>query len=285
MHSQVLVRCTGFIGDILFASSIAKKLVEETEVEGNSVDVDYYIPLPQPMILLTMNPYIRHVYKEFTFDPTIYDKIVDIPTVNQALPATIQFQQVAGVKNPSTEFNVWTVDTYDTEMEKMVAEIRSTAPEKPVVAWQSNWYEKTLRFTEAQYTARTEHGHRTIEDILSVIEPHVTLLEVGLPVGVTQHDARSQDPYLYAMTASAIKACDWMIGGEGGLTNLACAVGTKTIITTDWFWKQYGPLGNYARLDMPAMGPKTYYPNAGHVHLDPYLTDTQVGESIVMLTR
>ena len=276
MSKRFLVRCTGFIGDILFASSIAKKLHEE---HGEGTSVDYYIPFPQPKILLSMNPYINDVYDEYTFNPSIYIKIIDIPAVNQQYPATVQFQQAAQISNITPEFPVWTVDSYDDAALDMLVEVRKLG--KPVVAWQSNWSEKTLRYTLEQYEARTEHGHRNIETIINILNDHVTLVEVGLPVGVTQHSDESKNPYLYAMTASVIKHCDWMIGGEGGLTNLSAAVGTPTIITTDHLYKQYGPLGNYHRLNRPAMGPLTYFPEGGHVHLNPFLTDVEVAHAIL----
>ena len=51
---KILVKCTGFIGDILFASSIARKLKEQS----NNITIDYSIPVAQPLELLFNNPYI-----------------------------------------------------------------------------------------------------------------------------------------------------------------------------------------------------------------------------------
>jgi hypothetical protein len=280
--NKVLVRCRGWIGDILFASSLAKKLHEENEGE---VVVDYYIPLPQPQILLEMNPYISEIFNEFTFNPNSYTRIIDIPAVNQQFPATWQFQKAAGIRNPTNEFPVWTVDTYDDEATKMLMRLRENG--KPIVAWQSNWWEKSYIFTEEQYNAGVDKGqgfgdgHRDIQKILSILEEHVNLVEVGLPAKYTQHSAEAKNPYLYAFTASAIKQCDWMIGGESGLTNLSAAVGTPTIITTDFIWQQYGPKGNFHKLRRPAMGPVTYFPEGGHVHLRPFLTDLEVAHAIL----
>lgn len=282
MAQKFLVRCKGFIGDILFASSLAKKLHEEN---GEGTVVDYYIPLPQPKILLSMNPYIGEVFDEFTFNPNAYTRIIDIPAVNQQFPATWQFQKAAGIRNPTNEFPVWTVDTYDDEATKMLMRLRENG--KPIVAWQSNWWEKSFLFSEAQYEAAVDRGkgygdgHRDIQKILDVLQEHVNLVEVGLPAKYTQHTEEAKNPYLYAFTASAIKQCDWMIGGESGLTNLSAAVGTPTIITTDFMWQQYGPKGNFHRLRRPAMGPVTYFPEGGHVHLHPFLTDLEVAHAIL----
>ena len=81
---------------------------------------------------------------------------------------------------------------------------------------------------------------------------------------------------MYGMTASIIKACDYMIGAESGLINLAAGVGTKTIITGDFVHQLYGYNGVLKKIQEPKLGPEFYFPNAGHVSLDPYLTDDEV---------
>ena len=50
---KILVKCTGFIGDTLFASSIAKKLKEQDPFRV----VDFTIPVAQPLELLNNNPF------------------------------------------------------------------------------------------------------------------------------------------------------------------------------------------------------------------------------------
>ena len=80
----------------------------------------------------------------------------------------------------------------------------------------------------------------------------------------------------YSNTASIIKACDFMIGGESGLINLAAGVGTKTIITGDWVHQLYGWNGCIKKIKEPKLGPEFYFPNDGHISLDPFLTDKEV---------
>jgi len=82
--------------------------------------------------------------------------------------------------------------------------------------------------------------------------------------------------------ASILKHCDYFIGAEGGLANIAYAVGTKTILTSDFVHQLYGPNGVLQKLNEPKLGPRYYgsSPNM-HVDLDPYLTDEEVVSNIV----
>ena len=59
---KILIKTYGFIGDILFASSIAQKLKEQY---GNDCIVDYCIGFPQPYKLLKNNPWIDNVYLSY----------------------------------------------------------------------------------------------------------------------------------------------------------------------------------------------------------------------------
>lgn len=282
---RVLVKCVdAFIGDMLFASSIAERLVAEST---EPIEVDFYLRLPQPSILLEMNQSIHRVYTA-PVDERGYDSIVNIPIVNQNTPATVQFQLAAGVANTKTEFPVWTVDSFDPPAKDLVSRLRALG--KPVVAWQADWKSKTALLelvgekTTNVYDQSYHHASgasRDIDHIIRALDAHVTLVSVGLTEQFNQYTKESQDPYGYAMTASVIKYCDWMIGAEGGMTNLSSAVGTPTIITTDWMWKQFGPCGAMRQCPKPAMGPMTYFPNADHVHLSPFLTDDEVINAIV----
>jgi hypothetical protein len=270
-----LIVCKGFIGDILFASSIAKKLKEE-QVNAH---VDYAIPLIQPSLLLEQNPYIDAVYVGMPPEMEQYDKVIHLPEVNQAYPATYQFQLHAGVKKPSLEFPIYTVPEFDVIAKKQIDGLRAYLPENgKVIGWQVNWEWKAYQTTPELLRERKGGPHRNIDMVINRLREHkqFVLLPMGFDRHVTQHDPVAQDSSLYTRTASLIKYCDWMIGSEGGLTNLAAGIGTRTIITTDYIWQNYGPQGFVRQCDYPAMGPAIYYPNAGHVHLDPYITDDEL---------
>ena len=65
------------------------------------------------------------------------------------------------------------------------------------------------------------------------------------------------------------------------LSNLAAGVGTKTIITGDFVHQLYGPNGVLRKIEEPKLGPKYYFPESGHVTLNPFLTDDEVAEQII----
>jgi hypothetical protein len=90
-----------------------------------------------------------------------------------------------------------------------------------------------------------------------------------------------------------MKNCDYVIGNEGCITNISSALGTKTIITTDYIYQMFGPKGIHWKqqggdLDnletrKAFLGPNSYFPNQGHVELSPFLSDDQIGDEILKL--
>jgi len=278
---KYLINCTGFIGDTLFASSIAKKLHEQDSMAV----VDYAIPLIQPKFLLEQNPYINSVYLQSELRLTDYDRIFTMPLVDQSEPATIQFQRVAGIENPTTEFDVYTIPEFDESATEQLERLRK--PNTPLVAWLAGWKDRAYQTTLDMYWRKVGGPHRDIDKIIVSLEKKFTMIPVGLPCGVSQTIPAAQNPYEYAFLASVIKACDWMIGGEGGVTNLACAVGTRTIITTCFIEQLYGRNGHIKQIPKPQMGPAVYYPAGGHTHLAPFISDDEVATEIerIILTN
>jgi hypothetical protein len=291
---KILVNCTGFIGDILFASSLAKKFKEKYE----GCVVHYQIPLIQPKLLLEQNPYVDKVIGPGD-EPAgvLYNLIFSTPTINQAYPATVQIQAAAGIEDQSLEFDVYTVPELDIEAKaslerwREVAILKGKNPDCKLVAFQNNWVEKSFLFTEEEYDRAVDVPHlgyggkrRDISKICRLLDDdsrNFLIIPIGMQAGVSQRDPQAHDADSYAYAASLIKHCDWFIGGEGGLSNLAAAVGTRCIITTDYIWQLYGPRGVIRRIENPPMGPATYYPDAGHKHLSPFLGDEEVYEAIV----
>ena len=111
------------------------------------------------------------------------------------------------------------------------------------------------------------------------------LIEVGKPNGTNQLETDIFTVSEYSLTASIIKNCDYFIGGEGGLCNLAAGVGTKTIITGDFTHQLYGWNGVLQKNKFNMVGPKFYFGEDKHIELDPYLTDDQVIEQINKLCK
>lgn len=282
MKLKVLVQVTGFIGDIIFASSAAKLLKEKYE------KVLYRIRFWEPYELLQLNPFIDGVFVSesiFGNSNPLMDTFI-CGEVDQNIPVTIQFQRICGIEQPILEYQVYTNKIYDGIAENYVAQLKSQTHKK-IVAYQANWNERTFGFTKEEYERGIDipplgYGgrRRATGRVLAELANKYTLVEVGLPNGAPNGNMGVFCTPTYSMTASLIKNCDWMIGGEGGLTNLAAGVGTKTIITGDFIHQLYGPNGCIKKIQEPKMGPKTYFPNVGHITLDPFLTDDEVVNKI-----
>jgi hypothetical protein len=270
---KILVNCTGFLGDILFASSVAKKLKEKY----GECHITYQIPLPQPKLLLEQNPYIDHVS---TYDEPkplgmiAYDLIVNIPTVDQTYPATIQMQAAAGIADQSLEFDVWTVPEYDTAA---LDHYNFYHRHDKIICYQADWSWRAYACTSETLESGIGAPHRNTDRILDeLIKQYPGMYCVGYSRDCPSNDPRAQNPEKFARVASMIKMADWFIGAEGGLSNLAAAVGTKCIITTDFIAQNYGPNGRVKKIANPQMGPAVYYPQGGHVHLGACLTDDEI---------
>jgi len=276
---RVLINCTGFIGDVLFASSVAKKLKEENKASV----VDYLIHLYQPYELLTNNPYIDNVYL-FDADNQEYDKTINLHEIDFAYPPAQYYQLVAGVENHTPDFQVYTNKSYDYLVSKNLNLYR-TGSGKLLVAYMSGWKEKAFSFNKDQYEKGVNIPYlgyggklRDTDYILSELSKDdcITLVSVGMPPGYNVREADFTNTAEYSMQASFLKHCDYFIGAEGGLCNLAAGVGTSTIITGDFVHQLYGWNGVIKKIKEPKLGPKYYFNNDKHVTLDPYLTDKQV---------
>ena len=274
---KILIKCTGFIGDILFASSIAKKLKEQNK----ECTVDYSIPVSQPLELLYNNPYIDNVFLDSNINEADYEIINVIPIVDQSITPPRQFQQAAGIEDVDDMFEVYTNPAYDYLAEQMYSEYKSKGIK--VVTWLSNWEERSFLFTEQQYKAGVDvpnlgygGSRRDIKYIVSNLNDKYTMVNVGFPNGVNQFSTGLNTAATYSFTASLIKASDYFIGAEGGLANLAAGVGTNTILTSDFVHQLYGWNGVIRKINEPKLGPKFYFGEDKHANLNPYLTDKEV---------
>jgi hypothetical protein len=283
--TKCLIITYGYFGDILFASSLAKKL--------NYNQIDYLIGFPQIQRLLQNNPYINKVYISEhpgpvpvcnTINYDEYTRIISLQPLNFNVTPCEEFQQFAGIENPSPEYEVYTQPEFDNVAQELCSNLRKTH-NKPVVAVLSNWKSKTYRFTPEQYEKGIDvpnlgygGAHRNINFILNELEPHLTLIPVG--VGELNHlqtlNIPDEDTKSLLFEASLIKHCNAFIGAEGGLANLAAGVGTKTILTSDFVHQLYGWNGVLKKIKEPKLGPKYYFKDIDHIDLDPYLTDDEI---------
>jgi hypothetical protein len=281
---KILVKSIGFIGDNIFGSSVAKKLKEQYP----NCEVDYLLTLPQPFELISLNPYIDNVYLEHP--DKHYDKVYQLNPIHRQLTPCEQFQLQCEITNPSPEFEVYTNPSLD----KYIEHLFKSISDKIVVAWLSNWEERTFGFTEEEYKRGIDVPNlgyggraRNISYIINELEknPNVYLIEIGKPSGTIQSDINLFTMSEYSLTASILKNSHYFIGAEGGLANLASGVGTKTILTGDFVHQLYGWNGVIEKCEEPKLGPKYYFDKENHIVLNPYLTDKEVIEQINKLIK
>jgi len=283
---KILVKTIGFIGDNIFASSIAKKLMEK---HGNDCQVDFQISILAPFELMFNNPYIDDVYYS-ECDESVYNVIHQLKPINRKSTPIEQFQIQCGIENVDTDYNVYTNKSTD----KLVKDAFSSYKNEKniLVAVQTNWEEKSFLFTEEEYNTGIDvpnlgYGgkRRNINHILETLNKNdnVLLIPVGKPNGFDQKTSEITAVSELTLTASVIKNCDYFIGAEGGLSNIAAGLGIKTIITGDFVHQLYGWNGVIEKNEEPKLGPKFYFPEFGHVTLNPYISDDEVIEEIKKL--
>jgi hypothetical protein len=289
---KYLVITCGFFGDIIFASSIAKKLKEEQ----SECSVDYLIGFPQIKRLIQNNPYIDKVFisdypgpnpVNNSIDYSIY-KIIQLKPLNYQVTPCEEYQVFSGIQNPSSDYIVYTESEYDEIAKKYYDDLRSEH-QKKVIALMSNWENKTYTFNKQQYIDGIDvpnlgygGSHRNIDKILEELKKVFVIYEVGAlnlnqiqTISVSDEDSKS-----ILFESSIIKYCDAFIGTDGGLATIAGGVGTKTILTGDFNLQLYGWNGVLKKIKNPRLGPYEYFGDP-HIVLDPYFTDEEVIENII----
>lgn len=293
MDTSCLVVTCGFFGDILFATSLADKL----KSEQGFIKIDYLIGFPQMRRLVQNNPVIDMVYNSKQpspfptsdeIDPSKYNKIIQLQPLNYQVPPAYEFQQYAGIKNPSATYKVYTEPSYDLAAEDYINSVRQDG--RKVVALMSNWQPKTYIFTPEQYTAGIDvpnlgygGSHRDIPMIVQKLQEEFNIIEVGVPPQYNQQLTATigdDDQKSVLFEASLMKFCDAFVGTDGGLATIAAGVGTRTIITGDFNLQLYGWNGVIKKVKEPKLGPIHYFPDSNHVVLDPYLIDEQIINNI-----
>ena len=283
-----LIVCHGYFGDHLFANSVAECLIKEGQFDV----VDYAIGFPQVLPFFERNPYVRSVSvtgigpsPRVPDNAHTYTKVFQLGPINRKVPPAVEMQLMCGVQNPTPYFYVHT----NPELDKLVWDEYNTKI-GTVVAIMNGWKEKSFLYTKEQYNRGIDvpnlgygGAHRNTEYITDELEQHYSSIRVGPTGNINQYSFEYNGPSL-DLTASLLKYCDVFVGAEGGLANLAYAVGTRTIITGDFVHQLYGPNGVIQKLDEPMLGPKYYGDVEGkHITLDPYLTDEEVLQQITQL--
>lgn len=287
---KCLIVCRGYFGDHLFANSIAERLISEGQYDV----VDYVIGFPQVLPFFDRNPFVNRVYLEHLGpEPRLpsnhheYDMCFQLKPINWEVPPAVEMQLACGVRNPTPHFYVHTNPIYDKLAQEHVSEIRKQT-NLPIVAVMLGWQERTFKFTVDEYERGIDvpykgYGgqNRNIKYVIEKLSENFPILPVGTSKGVTQHMLNHDEPS-FDLTASLIKVCDFFVGAEGGLANLAYAVGTRTILTSDFVHQLYGPNGVMRKNKEPKLGPAYYTSDPSmHINLDPYLTDEEVASTMI----
>lgn len=292
-NTKCLIITCGFFGDIMFASSLAEKLQPQYD------QIDYLIGFPQMQRLISNNPFITNVFISPTpspfpldsnIDHTTYDKIIRLQPLNYLVTPCEEFQQFAGIENPTSEYKVYTQPEYDEIAQKIIQDLKDQY-KKPVIGLMSNWEPKTYLFTKEQYELGIDvpnfgYGgkHRDINFVANELQNHFTLYPLGVgnlnqqqTLSIPEDDIKS-----LLFEASILKYCDAFIGTDGGLATIAAGVGTKTIITGDFNLQLYGWNGVLKKIKDPKLGPDKYFPKeCGHLSLNPYFPDEKIIEQII----
>lgn len=292
MKTKYLIITCGFFGDIIFATSIAKKLKDQ---ELNC-SIDYLIGFPQVKRLVQNNPYIDKVFTSDYIGPnpvsscidySLY-KIIELKPLNYQVTPCEEYQIYSGIKNPSPEYIVYTEPEYD-EIAKKYCDNLRIEHNKKVITLMSNWESKTYLFNKQQYidginVPNLGYGgsHRNIFKIIEELKKLFVIYEVGTSnlnqnqtINISDDDSKS-----ILFESSIIKYSDAFIGTDGGLATIAGGVNTKTILTGDFNLQLYGWNGVLKKIKNPRLGPYEYFGDP-HIVLDPYFTDEEVIKNII----
>lgn len=277
---KILVNCIGFIGDNLFATSVVDKLVTMYNAK-----VDLHLSIAAPYEIVKYTPNISHVYlphEHITLEA--YDKVFNLSPINRNTTPTRQFQSQCGIPEElqTDEYFLYTNPHTDAVIQHY---FNHHQPDTKKIAIQLNWEERSFLFTPEEYERGINvppfgYGgrRRNINFIVSSIDKlkDVSIIPVGKPANFDQRSFGIETVSEFTLTASIIKNCDYFIGSEGGLSNLAAGIGTNTIITGDFVHQLYGWNGVIEKNKDPKLGPKHMFPYFNHTTLDPYLTDEEV---------
>lgn len=293
--TKFLIRCRDIdIGDVLFASSIAKKLKDETPWE-TPCHVDFDSNYLQTLELLDNNPYIDNVfYKDSGGD---YTKIFDINKSSHDLDVSnsvvSQYQQMCGIKSFDDTFEIFTNPISDYSIKssmKELIEIDYWTNDLIKICYVMDWDRKGYLLDEHDsIVIGNEINNRDTHTIIDPLKGNnnIMLFAIGIESRESKNFPSINSASKFSFTASLIKNSDYVIGPEGCLTNMSSALGIPTIITTDYIHYTYGPNGvrtdKSKKYTPPFLGPCKYFPNGNHIHLDPYLSDLEVGNEILKI--
>lgn len=276
---KILIRNPHFLGDILFSTSIADELKKEDEYST----VDFLVRWPQITNLLHNNPNIDNVfiYGNSSIDFSKYDKIFDVPFVNKIVTPPRQFQTDFGIPNPTDTFKVYISERMNRDAIEFI--VQNFDVGKKTIGVQHNWKERSYNYTEYDYNngvllnqPESTIPRKNIKLIIDELSKNFNIIPVGLPNGIPNQHPHALDPNLLEYHCAIMQVVDCVIGRESGVINMASGAGTKCIVDMSGLWLFFGPNGRTQKMENPMLGPKWYFPNDGHVHINPFATEDDI---------
>ncbi len=283
--NRFLIKCENIdIGDILFASSVAKKIKQENP----PCEVDFDLNYLQTLELLDNNPYIDNVYyksnsgeytKSYILNKSSHELDVSTSVVSQ-------YQRMCDIKSFDDTFEIFTnpISDYSIKcsMEGLV-EINYWKSDMLKICYVMDWDRKGYLLNNLGEIQNNRNAHSITQPLVG--NENIMLFAIGIESRESKNFPSINSSNKFSFTASLIKNSDYVIGPEGCLTNLSSALGIQTIITTDYINYTYGPNGTKTdktkKYKEPFLGPCKYFPTGNHTHLNPYLTDKEVGDQIL----
>ena len=291
MDKRCLIKPHGFVGDTLFAASAARKLKQE----GQFDIVDICTGFAQIGDLLYSHPWIDNIIQLSapTTTPLFgrncgYDAEFETQETNKIIPPPMQAQMECGVMNPDTKFEI--VPNQD-----LCWDAKKKWP-GPYIAYMNvgSWMEKAFNFTREEYLIGKDvpylgygGGLRDIPNIIDELrDAGFKMVEVGLKKDIHSLSITHKSKHrTLVWDAAVIREARFFIGAEGGLANIAAAVHTPTVLTSDFVWQLYGPNGVIKKIAEPMLGPRYYWTKDGHIDLNPYWDDDQVIKAMISIFR
>ena len=287
-----LIKPFGFMGDSLFAASAARKLKEEGQFDV----VDLATGFQQIKDLFTHHPWIDNVLalSAPTTTPLFgrrvgnYDAEFETTPTTLIMPPPMQAQLDCGVREPDAKFEIIP--------NKDLCKIAKEKYPEPYIAYMNvgSWMEKAFDFNRGQYMEGRDVPYlgyggqlRDIPNILDELrDAHFNLVEVGLKKEFHALQVAHKSKHrTIAWDAAVIAEAEFFIGAEGGLANIAAAVHTPTVLTADYVHQLYGWNGVIKQIKNPKLGPRFYWPEDGHIDLNPYYDDEQVIREMVHILQ
>jgi hypothetical protein len=264
---NILIINIGFIGDSLFAASLAENC------KKNGYDrVDLLIGFPQTFDLLKLNPHIDNVYQSDVIgaypgvdnlpagcDTGVYDVIY--PTAHSRFSEKFldTYNRTLSLPNLDYSFNLY-LPEMEFEMDH----------KKPKLAFHTDWDKRSFQKNGAPRDS--EFIIRNLTDYYDVYR-----------VGANSHFEYDTDKsYKFLIECGFISKCDLFFGFPGGMHWVAAGTGIPTVTTSEHMMSHFkstgdfkgSTLGDFKRDFM--LHASHHFPNQDHTLLEPEVGDLDI---------